>query len=512
MFKLILSISKLTFIAICFALVLQADVCREPKRLVKQAPELNTIPSQLAFLYPGLVDGDTDALSLFTKYAIDLEDPFWLELAGEFGSSGALYYSAMHSDDPKAIMRWLKRSAELGHPKGQFEYALLQTDIDAKMRWMEASAIADYQPAIIAMAKYSFESPKHLTDGNINSVEKQAATRMWLEKAAKFDATSAYKLANLYWGDGLIEESKSLLDNAAEQGYAPAKSLLHVLNNNDSHELKELLNVPPEGPHCAQSIQFVATNLRSFAQAIAFKNNFDDDARLSTLPLCVMKPIWLKKGQINCDANYQGQARLGCNISRISAWKTPLNFTHLVIFAEQGKANVNNGIMFLDQSDTYSVFVHELAHFAGFVDEYALPTDLANYHCSKNTAPNLLLKDESAETDESSINYLPESRALMWKTALDAHNTLQKLESRQPVLHRIAKSATCKNLGISSFKPTQQMTFLEYHDVRNIPRVYRTLWRQRLLDTANYSAISDNLAIDAFSRDDDEAGLFWSEQ
>ena len=65
---------------------------------------------------------------------------------------------------------------------------------------------------------------------------------------------------------------------------------------------------------------------------------------------------------------------------------------------------------------------------------------------------------------------------------------------------------------MQSFKPSQQMTFLEYHDISNIPRVYRTLWRQRLLNTAGYSAISDNLAIDAFSRGEEDAGLFWSQR
>jgi hypothetical protein len=201
--------------------------------------------------------------------------------------------------------------------------------------------------------------------------------------------------------------------------------------------------------------------------------------------------------------------------------------------------------MFLDQSDVYSVFVHELAHFAGFVDEYALPDDLANYHCSKNIAPNLLLSSlpqavlndqrllevkSGVKTPETQVDintnsnenlsltakevvqslFMPASRANNWQRALDAHNELQILESTNPVLHHIARSRTCKNTQYESFKPTQQMTFLEYHDVPNIPKVYRTLWRQALLRQANYSALNDNLAISAFANNDDIAGLFWS--
>lgn len=118
------------------------------------------------------------------------------------------------------------------------------------------------------------------------------------------------------------------------------------------------------------------------------------------------------------------------------------------------------------------------------------------------------VKSGGAETINS--RYLPEDRANNWKAAIDAHNQLQVLESNNPVLHHIARSRTCKNTQYQSFKPTQQMTFLEYHDVPNIPRVYRTLWRQVLINKANYSAINDNLAIAAFANNDDVTAMFWS--
>ena len=40
------------------------------------------------------------------------------------------------------------------------------------------------------------------------------------------------------------------------------------------------------------------------------------------------------------------------------------------MYAKKGKANVHNGIMFIDRQDSYDVFINELAHFAGFIDEY----------------------------------------------------------------------------------------------------------------------------------------------
>lgn len=485
--------------SICF--FLQADNCHSPTRVIPQHLVLQNAQAGY-LLYPLVKRGNSDAVAALTKLAIDSDDDYWLDLAGELGSSAALYYAAMRSQNPIEIELWLKNSAEMGHAQSQFEYALLQTSNDDKRLWMQKSAEAGYQPAIISMAKYTFES------------HDKSQAIIWLEKAASFDASSAFKLANLYWKQDKMKESKLYFDIAAEQNFAPARTALQVIEQHQMKPLGSLLDVAPQGPNCAQTIQFVATTLVSFIQANAFQDQFEKDKRLADLPLCVLPPIWLQKDSLACSSNFDNEARLGCGLYPLSQLKTPLSFTHMVVFAEQGKANVNNGVMFLDQSDTYSVFVHELAHFAGFVDEYALPESLADYHCSKNVAPNLLLSalPEAIQIENETINsrYLPLDRANNWKTALDAHNQLQVLESNSPVLHHIARSRTCKNTQYESFKPTQQMTFLEYHDVPNIPRVYRTLWHQVLIKKANYSAINDNLAIAAFANNDDATAMFWS--
>lgn len=518
---------RLLLLVSVLSLLVFADVCQSPQRIVKQAASINDQERAMHLLYPAVFNGNGDAQTLFTQLAIQFGKQYWLELAGELGSSGALYYNAMRSRDAKSIRRWLKKSAELGHPQSQFEYALLQRQSTEKMKWMAKSAQQGYEPAIISMAKYTFEAK-----------DDDEAIR-WLSKAAVFDASSAHKVANLYWKKGEKEQAHSFFKIAAEQGYAASITILSILEGYSPQSLLSLRDVPPENAECAQSIQFVANSLTSFAQALSFQDEYEKDARLASLPICLAEPIWLKSDALNCQANFNGQPRLACDLYPLSKMKTPLGFTHMVVFAEQGKANVNNGVMYLDQSDSYAVFVHELAHFAGFVDEYALPADLANYHCNKNQAPNLLLakkvpikvdeanneldslstNNEAEELSQSltddkqaqSIVYEPEQRFATWSTALDAHNKLQLLESNNPILHRITRSNTCKNTDMQSYKPSQQMTFLEYHDLRNIPRVYRTLWRQVLVSTANYSAINDNLAIAAFENGDNDAGVFWTD-
>ena len=93
----------------------------------------------MRLLFPAVENGNGDALTLFTQLAIQLDKQHWLQLAGDMGSSGALYYNAMQSKDAKSIRRWLKKSAELGHPQSQFEYALLQRQTTEKMKWMAKS-------------------------------------------------------------------------------------------------------------------------------------------------------------------------------------------------------------------------------------------------------------------------------------------------------------------------------------------------------------------------------------
>lgn len=487
---------KVFFSVFLISLFLLADNCQSPSRILIQHNELAT--AQAGYLvYPLAAKGNADAMAALTKLAIDSDAPYWLSLAGDMGSSGALYYLAMRSENSKDIRKWLKSSAEMGHPQSQFEYALLPSSASEKMYWMQKSAVAGYRPAIISMAKYTFES------------QDNSQATQWLEKAAVFDDLSAFKLANLYWKQDENEKALALFNQGAANDFGPAKTALNTIQSNTTQTLSSLLELAPVGPNCAQTIQFAATTLVSFIQAKSFHAQFEKDKRLADLPICALPPIWLKKDSVQCSSNFDNEARLGCDLYPLSQLQTALSFTHLVIFAEQGKANVNNGLMFLDQTDTYSVFVHELAHFAGFVDEYALPERLANYHCTRNEAPNLLLK---GDTEDMTQPYIPIQRADNWKRALEAHNQLQLLENDRPVLHHIARSNTCKNTDFKSFKPSNQLTFLEYHDVPNIPKVYRTLWRQALLNKANYPAINDNLAIAAFANNDNSAGVFWSNQ
>ena len=212
-----------------------------------------------------------------------------------------------------------------------------------------------------------------------------------------------------------------------------------------------------QGP-CTQRLQFIVGSEQSIKQAAAFEQQFLQDSRLTMLPICIAQPLWVEPAQLHCEGNWLGTRRLGCDLQVLGIKLETLNFTHLVIFANEGKANVHNGIMYLDRQDTYDVFVHELAHFAGFVDEYPLSKALATAVCEGRPAPNLVF--QQARQGKADLS--------LWPSIGDEYGV------------SVARARTCDNHASQAFKPSADITFMEFHDLAYIPPVYIAAWLKRL--------------------------------
>lgn len=240
-------------------------------------------------------------------------------------------------------------------------------------------------------------------------------------------------------------------------------------NNKAVIPAKNQTNWAPKA--CLQQILFVTSELESLGQASAFIQAFNADARLSSLPICIAPQIVFEPSLLPC-LNSSKNTRISCDIKPLADKLENTQFTHLVVFAKQGKANVHNGIMFLDQQDTYDVLVHELAHFAGFIDEYPLSAELAARVCNEAHAPNLVFK----RTDESQIDLQ------YWQT----------LQQKTDVA--LTPARTCDNHSSQAFKPSAKFTFMEYYDVARIPEFYLTAWQQALKQPQYLTPASLNFA------------------
>ena len=235
-----------------------------------------------------------------------------------------------------------------------------------------------------------------------------------------------------------------------------------------SNLLTSAFNLPS---YCRQKLLFVGTGSQSVSQADEFRALFEQDTRLNSLPICIYEATWLAQDDLSCDPDWQQSGRLGCQLLPLAEKIKSIAFTHLVVFADKGKANVHNGIMFLDVDDSYDVFIHELAHFSGFIDEYPLSQSLAKRVCAGVDAPNMVFQQNAD---------LPADQQY-W----------QSLGLRKADIH-VAR--TCDNHTAQAFKASNKLTFMEYHDTAYIPAHYLAAWQQQLQNTPNQPSAHINFS------------------
>ena len=464
------SAGLLAVVVLCALLL--SDQARHLNWLKEQAKS-STHPEN--HWYQAALQGDQVASNQLLEFAIHQKQPYWLSLLFNMGSLDALYNMALLESDSSVQKRLLGEGAQAGHAPSQYELSLLSDSSSAKLLWLQKAAGAGHLLAQIALYQW------HMLH---NELDKALP---WLAQAAEVDAQSALLFAKILWKDNKHADAKRFFALAVRFGEPKGQEYLQHIDGfwNKSTLTKQAKRFYTERSGCHMRLQFVANSLESIMQATAFQQKFADDKRLEDLSICVNPPIW--QDELSCSDNWQGHHRLGCNIAPLIPLAEQTSFSHLVVFAQQGKANVHNGIMYLDLADTYSVFVHELAHFAGFIDEYPLSSQMAEIHCYATRAPNVLIKNDEE---------LP--------SLLEMEGWLQ-----DGFEVSLARTRTCNNHSAQAFKPTQSMTFMEYHDQGVIPPLYLSLWRQLLENPQNLTPAYVNFAQYQQSQGNQEQAQYW---
>ncbi|GAC08749.1 SEL1-like repeat protein [Paraglaciecola chathamensis] len=414
------------------------------------------------YLYKAYLVGDPTALSRLSQQAIKQKSGYWLHFAKLAGSPKAQRYFSDLQGNTKQSRASIK----------VLSYAAQQDDIDAQ--------VALYHHFVVK--------------------NQRQKAQYWLTKAASRDAQSALYYAKWLSIAGQERKARALLNKAAELGSRDAVELLSMLSSANiasSSAKEQALATGYSQPsnnalhnaattRCDQKLQIVASTLHSVLQGKELKHRFESDTRLTTLPICINQPIWLSSEALSCSANWQGAARLGCDITQLSHSLSEQDFTHIVVLADTGKANVHNGVMFLDSKDDYNVFVHELAHFAGFVDEYPLSSALASSICHTNNAPNLRVRQGQEKP--------------VIKEWLIQGN-------KEGVT--ISPARTCDNHPWQAYKPSQKTTFMEFYDVPYIPKFYLKAWAERLGQKPLLTPAYINLYQGYEAKGDAEQGEYW---
>lgn len=446
-------------------------------------------------LWPAAKEGSDVALDALARLAEVNGDVHWLEKAASLNSLYAQVALGNITEGEQQIY-WWRQASNNGHGPSQFELSLSVESTQQRIRYLEQAALNEHIPAIIALSKYYYEE----NDAN-NALR-------WLGKASQYDHTNILKLAKILWQQGEYKSATEAFERASEKD--PAAKIYFTTIKNVARQSLGILSKPssPIGDVCAQHLQFVATSLESAVQASTFKNRFDQDARLAQLPICIKPVIWLADNELSCELV---EHRKVCDLTKLAELAFSPSYTHLVFFLNEGKGYVENGAMYLDEADTYSVFVHELAHFVGFVDEYAVSSSLALQYCNESDAPNLIVSANEDLYDEETFQ--------MWK----AYNQkLQRVQtsashdySKQGATEfesslQIGQSRTCASLGKKSYKPSSKLTFMQYHDTNYIPPIYLMMW-QDLLDKHYHSiAVSAVFKQQAEQIENDSAAAHWA--
>lgn len=416
-------------------------------------------------LWSAAEQGSVDAQTALVTLASSASSEYWLRKVVSLGSPEAAWalYQLLNVDGKGE--RFIALAAQGGVAEAQLSYAMSTDNPEERERWLVEAANNGYSPAQAALADW------YLLKGESHKAKP------WLKMTADLDRQSAFKFARLLWDEGDKQQAIHYFKKSANEGNEQAKRALQITQAYSATSPKNVSQIQwPTDKVCKQRIQLFGTSLITMTRADSLYSQYRKDERLAGLSLCVNKPIWLEKETLTCSANFQKSGLLGCNITPLAEVAKRFDITHAVIISAQGKANVRNGVMFLDITDAYSVFVHELAHFAGFVDEYPLSSRAARRLCLADnienfTPPNLVVDGE--------ITYQPLEMVDQWLMQSDTSLV-------------ISPSKTCDAIDAKSYKPSNYITFMEHHDTGRIPPIYLALWEQQLQNENTHRPISMN--------------------
>ncbi|ASP49243.1 hypothetical protein [Cognaticolwellia beringensis] len=351
------------------------------------------------------------------------------------------------------------------------EYYLKQKQVSAAQLWYQLAIRQHHVTARLALANSYFDQHQY---ADIKSLLLPILNN---EKALAL----LYKLA-LQQGDlSFIQAYKSKLAHGDNAGLFNELEQFSVFSQNVRHKSEH-------NTACSIDVQLFATNLAGLRHGKQLTLAFEGHKLAKYI--CVLTPKYIPAEVVNCQ--HQPTDKIRCNASK---WlqRSDINSRYLGVIVEQGSANVDNGIMYIDQQDNLDVLVHELSHFIGFVDEYPLPKQHQKCQQFQQTpfAHNLVVLDkyyqgERGNLRESILLQLP-WRSLVKDSTPILSNHPQGWQLGTPVEHNneigLFTTNSCNSKrDTQAFKPLAHRTKLEYFEL-DFPDIYLNIMK---LDPKRY--------------------------
>lgn len=444
--------------AFLLASSLEASQCRFPERLIDWASN-QFAPESNLFLASQI--GSGVATEQLLQLALTSKQNHWLSLLAENGSARAHYELALVAERPSLKTQHLIQAANAEYAPALFELGISDTSPSTKVQYLTDAAQQDFFAAKKALYQWHWFH------------EDYERGLPWLEMVADADHQAALTLALYLWRSGNHDGGSQWFEKAQILGSTEAVEYQNLIKSYWKKKTIKGASKPTNQQMCSMNLQFVANSLDSVKQAHNYYKEFEKDQRFANMPICLNQPIWIEEDAFACQSRPTNNYRITCSLAYLDNVLGPADFSHLVIFSEQGKANVVNGVMYLDLADKYSVFIHELAHFVGFIDEYPLSAEFAGFFCNgEQVFPNIVVVPDEQTLSDVDLSY--------WQ--------------QQNLQISLARANTCNNHPAQAFKFSSKLTFMEYHDTDNIPEIYLETWKQRLLDKSHVRIAAINIA------------------
>tara|TARA_R110000737_G_scaffold11633_4_gene27611 strand:+ start:1611 stop:3071 length:1461 start_codon:yes stop_codon:yes gene_type:complete len=392
-----------------------------------------------------------ETLALFTN-----TDDRLVELLATDNNQAWLHLAKHHADN----------DANTAYQLGQ--YFRLHEQINTAQLWYKVAIRQQHVEAKIALANIYFNLQQYadIKPLLLSLANHKAALEMLYELALQqgdLAFIQAYK-SRLAQGESvqLYRElaQYDVFRSSVAQRQSKEKTEQRVIEVSEKNTLKNSA--------CLLDVQLFATNLTGLRHGQQLISAFEH--HILAKHICLQPVKYIAANVLNCQ--HLVTEKISCNAT---VWMNRKDITtrYLGVIVEQGGANVDNGIMYLDQNDDLDVLVHELSHFIGFVDEYPLPKQHQKCQQFQQTpfAHNIVVLADYYQGDREKVreNILSQ---VPWRSLInDSTPILSKYQQgwklATPMAYQdkvgVFTAAACNNQNeIQAFKPLAQRTKLQY--------------------------------------------------
>ncbi|XPF95404.1 hypothetical protein ACM9HF_05155 [Colwellia sp. RE-S-Sl-9] len=380
----------------------------------------------------------------------------------------------------------------------------LEDDTTQAIYWYKQAAFLKHEKALVELA-----------DLYIAEDELIAAKALLLTQ--KYDHDALEKLIDVVITLGdlkSLDELLPLIESQQQNTLINDIRQYQISKNYDIHLINQQANNPNQ---CRNSIQLFATNLANLHKLDALISNVQQQP--ISRYFCFNRPRYISIEQLNC--SYDTEKAIQCNETAWSQLHPEVNTRYLGLMLNKGGANVNNGILYLDELDDKNVFIHELSHLLGFVDEYPL----SSHHkiCQKPQTSifshNIsVLKPYYEGSRKEVLTIL--AKQIPWFDLIDKATPLMervgnKWKIGTPVSYAfndsqkigLFEAETCQNNSTQAFKPTKIKTNLRYYEEPFIELYLQLL--NKNIDKYSMPSYHYNVAKSLFKNNKEQLGLQW---